>query len=107
MFRPATCSAHHLRPSRRGLHGALHGLYRFRPGVAAMASARAGRLRLPGASTAPVLPKADRSEVDGLLDRLAAVRRLTHARGADVDRGAPDPHRIGAVKVQAAIWPRR
>jgi alkylation response protein AidB-like acyl-CoA dehydrogenase len=92
----------HLKPSRRGLQGALQGLYQFRPGVAAMAlgCAQAAHDYLGEHRTR--LSKADRSEVDGLLDRLAAVRRLTHAVAADVDRGAPDSHRIGAVKVQAA-----
>jgi alkylation response protein AidB-like acyl-CoA dehydrogenase len=92
----------HLRPSRRGLRGALHGLYQFRPGVAAMALGCAQAAHDYLGEHRSRLSKADRSEVDGLLDRLAAVRRLTHAVAADVDHGTPDSHRIGAVKVQAA-----
>jgi alkylation response protein AidB-like acyl-CoA dehydrogenase len=93
----------HLRPSRRGLHGALHGLYRFRPGIAAMALGCAQAAYDYLCRHRPVLPKADRLEVEGLLDRLASVRRLTHLVAIDVDRGAPDPHRIGASKAQAAV----
>jgi alkylation response protein AidB-like acyl-CoA dehydrogenase len=93
----------HLSPSRRGLHGALHGLYRFRPGIAAMALGCAQAAYDYLHLHRPVLPKVDRLEVEGLLDRLASIRRLTHLVAIDVDRGAPDPHRIGACKAQAAV----
>jgi alkylation response protein AidB-like acyl-CoA dehydrogenase len=92
----------HLRPSRRGLRGALTGLYQFRPGIAAMALGCAQAVRDYLREHRPILPKADRSELDGLVDHLAAVRRLMYRVAADVDHGAADPHRIGAVKAQAA-----
>lgn len=92
----------HLRPTRRGLRGALHGLYQFRPGVAAMALGCAQAAYDYLREHRSRLSKADQSEVEGLLDRIAAVRRLVHAVAADVDHGTPDSHRIGAVKAQAA-----
>lgn len=92
----------HLRPSRRGIHGALHGLYRFRPGIAAMAlgcaQATCDYLR----EHRPVLPKADEARLDAVLDTIAAVRRLTYQVAIDLDHDIIDVHRIGAVKIQAA-----
>jgi hypothetical protein len=48
------------------------------------------------------LAKADHSEVDGVADRIAAVRALLHRVAADLDHDHGDPHRISAVKAQAA-----
>jgi alkylation response protein AidB-like acyl-CoA dehydrogenase len=92
----------HLPPSRRGLRGALHILYRFRPGIAAMAlgctQAACDYLR----QRRPALPKAERLRLEGLLDRVFAIRRLTYRAAADVDAGRVNVARIGGVKAQAA-----
>jgi alkylation response protein AidB-like acyl-CoA dehydrogenase len=92
----------HLRPSQRGLRGALAGLYQFRPGIAALALGCAEAARDYLGEHRPRLPKADQFQLDGLADQLAAVRRLLYKVAADVDRGNGDPHRIGAVKAAAA-----
>jgi alkylation response protein AidB-like acyl-CoA dehydrogenase len=92
----------HLRPSRRGLRGALTGLYRFRPGIAAMALGCAAAAGDYLHECRPLLPKAAQFQVDDLADRLAAVRRLTYQVAADIDHGVVDTHRIGAVKAASA-----
>lgn len=92
----------HLPPSRRGLQGALHGLYRFRPGIAAMALGCAQALCDHVAVRRPVLPKQGRLRMTDLLDRIAAVRSRTHLVAADIDHGHVDSHGIGAIKIQAA-----
>jgi alkylation response protein AidB-like acyl-CoA dehydrogenase len=92
----------HLRPSRRGLHGALAGLYRFRPGIAAMALGCAQAACDYLCLQRPNLPQQGAARLADLLDRIAAVRRLVYSVAAALDRGVVDPHRIGAVKAQAA-----
>jgi alkylation response protein AidB-like acyl-CoA dehydrogenase len=91
-----------LRPSRRGLRGALHILYRFRPGIAAMALgctlAACDYLR----QQRPLLSKVDRLRLEGLLDRVYAIRRLTYQVAVEVDAGQVNVARIGAIKAQAA-----
>lgn len=91
-----------LRPSRRGLQGALYGLYQFRPGIAALALGCAQATRDYLGMHRRRLAKADQSEVEGLADRIAAVRGLLHRVAVDMDHGRGDPHRISAVKAQAA-----
>jgi alkylation response protein AidB-like acyl-CoA dehydrogenase len=92
----------HLPPTRRGLRGAMHTLYRFRPGIAAMALGCAQALCDHVAAERPRLPKAGQSRMTDLHDRIAAVRSLMHLVATDIDHELIDSHRIGAVKVQAA-----
>lgn len=92
----------HLPPTRRGMQGALHGLYRFRPGIAAMALGCAQALCDHVAARRPSLPKSGQLRMTDLLDRIAAVRSRMHLVAADIDHGLIDSHHIGAVKVQAA-----
>ena len=91
-----------LRPSRRGLQGALYGLYRFRPGIAALALGCADATRDYLGRHRCQLAKADQFEVEGLADRIAAVRGLLHRVAVDMDHDRGDPQRISAVKAQAA-----
>lgn len=92
----------HLRPTRRGLRGALHILYRARPGIAAMALGCAQAACDYLVQHEPVTAKPDRLRLESVLDRIAATRRLIYATAADLDRGVVNTHRIGAVKVAAA-----
>jgi alkylation response protein AidB-like acyl-CoA dehydrogenase len=92
----------HLPPTRRGLRGAMQALYRFRPGIAAMALGCAQAVCDHVGARRPLLPKAGQLQMADLLDRIAAVRRTMHQVAEDIDHGLVDVHRIGAVKVQAA-----
>jgi alkylation response protein AidB-like acyl-CoA dehydrogenase len=91
-----------LRPSRRGLQGALAILYRARPGIAAMALGCAQAACDYLHEQRPTVAKAGQLRLDGLLDRMAAVRELIYRVATDIDHGVINVHRIGAVKVQAA-----
>ncbi|MDG4773649.1 acyl-CoA dehydrogenase family protein [Solwaraspora sp. WMMD792] len=92
----------HRSPSRRGLYGATYILYRFRPGIAAMAigcaQAACDYLRTHRST----LARWDRHRLDGILDRVAAVRHRTYAVAAGIDAGVVDVAGIGAVKARAA-----
>ena len=92
----------HLRPTRRGLRGALHILYRARPGIAATALGCAQAACDYLNQHERVGAERDRSRLEDVLDRIAAIRRLIYEVAADVDRGVVNTHRIGAVKVAAA-----
>lgn len=92
----------HLPPSRRGLRGALSVLYRARPGIAAMALGCAQASCDYLQQQRPTVAKSRRLRLEGLLDRIAAVRPLIYRVAADADHGVINVHRIGAVKVQAA-----
>jgi len=92
----------HLTPTRRGLRGALQALYRFRPGIAAMALGCAQAACDHVGVQRPMLPKAGQLRMSDLLDRIAAVRCTMHQVAADIDHGLVNSHRIGAVKVEAA-----
>jgi alkylation response protein AidB-like acyl-CoA dehydrogenase len=92
----------HLRPTRRGLRGALHILYRARPGIAAMALGCAQAACDYLLQHEPVTAKRDRIRLDPILDRIAATRQLVYNAAADIDRGVINAHRIGAVKAAAA-----
>jgi alkylation response protein AidB-like acyl-CoA dehydrogenase len=92
----------HRTPSRRGVYGALHALLRFRPGLAAMTLGLTQAVCDYLAEQRPVLPKSDRSRVDGLQERIDAVRAMILDVAGDIDRGVVNTHRIGAVKMRAA-----
>lgn len=92
----------HLPPTRRGLRGAMQALYRFRPGIAAMALGCAQAVCDHVGTRRPLLPRAGQLRMADLLDRIAAVRSQMHLVTADIDHGLINSHRIGAVKVQAA-----
>jgi alkylation response protein AidB-like acyl-CoA dehydrogenase len=92
----------HRPPSRRGLQGALAILYRARPGIAAMALGCAQASCDYLHQQRPRVAKGGRLRLEGLLDRIAAVRQLVYRVAADVDHGVINVHRIGAVKIQAA-----
>jgi alkylation response protein AidB-like acyl-CoA dehydrogenase len=92
----------HLPRLRRGLQGALHILYRARPGIAAMALGCAQATCDYLDEHGPREPRTARLRMDDLRDRVAAVRYLVHRVAADIDGGVVNPHRIGSVKVQAA-----
>lgn len=92
----------HLPASRRGLHGATAMLYRFRPGVGAMAvgcaQATCDYVRLHR----PALRRVGQLRLEHMLDRVAAARRLIHRVATDYHHGLVNAHRIGAAKAQAA-----
>jgi alkylation response protein AidB-like acyl-CoA dehydrogenase len=92
----------HLRPTRRGLRGALHILYRARPGIAAMALGCAQAACDYLTEHERIAAKRARLRLDHILDRIAATRLMIYGTAADVDRGVINAHRIGAVKVAAA-----
>ncbi|MEV4313254.1 acyl-CoA dehydrogenase [Actinocrispum sp. NPDC049592] len=92
----------HRPPSRRGVYGALHALLRFRPGLAAMTLGQTQAVCDYLRAHRPVLPAWDRSRVDGLEDRVSAVRQAVHEVAADIDHGVVNQHRVGAVKMRAA-----
>jgi alkylation response protein AidB-like acyl-CoA dehydrogenase len=99
---PEQILGRHRPPSRRGLFGALHVLYRGRPGIAGMslgvAQAACDHVR----RARPALPADARGRLDAIGDRIAALRRLVHAVAADLDRNVVSVPRIGAVKHRAA-----
>jgi alkylation response protein AidB-like acyl-CoA dehydrogenase len=92
----------HRPPSRRGVYGALHALLRFRPGLAAMALGQTRAVCDYLRAHRPVLSTWDRSRVDGLEERVAAVLRAILEVAGDIDHGVVNHHRIGAVKMRAA-----
>ena len=92
----------HRPPSRRGVYGALHALLRFRPGLAAMTLGQTRAVCDYLRAHRPLLSTWDKSRVDGLEDRVAAVLRATLEVARDVDHGVVNQHRIGAVKMRAA-----
>ncbi len=92
----------HRPPSRRGVYGALHALLRFRPGLAAMTLGQIRAVCDYLRAHRPVLSTWDKSRVDGLEERVAAVLRATLEVARDVDHGVVNQHRIGAVKMRAA-----
>nr|MDT0658198.1 acyl-CoA dehydrogenase [Micromonospora sp. DSM 115978] len=99
---PADLLGRHRPPSRRGLYGALYILYRYRPGIAAMAIGCAQAACDYLTAHRPSPPARDRWRLDGILDRIAAVRHQTYAVAADIDRGTVDVAGIGSVKARAA-----
>jgi alkylation response protein AidB-like acyl-CoA dehydrogenase len=92
----------HRPPSRRGVYGALHALLRFRPGLAAMTLGQTRAVCDYLRAHRPALSTWDRSRVDGLEERVAAVLRATLEVAGDIDHGVVNQHRIGAVKMRAA-----
>ncbi|WP_394619058.1 acyl-CoA dehydrogenase family protein [Lentzea sp. JNUCC 0626] len=89
-------------PSRRGVYGALHALLRFRPGLAAMTLGLTQAACDYLSEHKPVLSRWNELRVQGVFDRVAAVRRMILEVAADIDRGVVNPHRIGLVKMRAA-----
>jgi alkylation response protein AidB-like acyl-CoA dehydrogenase len=87
---------------RRGLHGALQALSKFRPGVAALALGQAQAVSDYVLEQRPSLAGDGRHRLDAMLDRTAAIRVLLHVVSADIDRGVVNLPRIGAVKARAA-----
>ncbi|WUH89474.1 acyl-CoA dehydrogenase [Streptomyces sp. NBC_00433] len=100
--RPEQVLGRHRPPSRRGLYGALHVLYRGRPGIAGMALGVTQAVCDYTAAQRPAMPASARARLDGVLDRAAALRRLVHTVAGEIDRGVVDVPRIGAVKSRAA-----
>lgn len=88
--------------SRRGLHGAQQTMLWFRPSVAALA------LGVTSAACDYVLEHrrglhgTGRARLDDLIDRAARIRELIYRAAAEIDAGAANVHRIGAVKLRAA-----
>ncbi|MYU20921.1 acyl-CoA dehydrogenase [Streptomyces sp. SID8352] len=91
-----------LKPSRRGLVGAIRTLQRFRPVLAgtALGLTRAVldhvRVRRPG------LAGAARHRLEDLQDRLAAARHRNHAVAAAIDAGTVRADRVAGIKTRAA-----
>nr|WSX72507.1 acyl-CoA dehydrogenase [Streptomyces sp. NBC_00899]WSX81424.1 acyl-CoA dehydrogenase [Streptomyces sp. NBC_00899] len=100
--RPEQVLGRHRPPSRRGLYGALHVLYRGRPGIAGMALGVTQAVCDYTAAHRPAMPASARGRLDGVLDRAAALRRLVHTVAGEIDHGVVDVPRIGAVKSRAA-----
>lgn len=91
----------HLLPSRRGLHSATRVLYRFRPGIGAMALGCAQASCDYVLLHRSALRRADQLRLEHMLDRVAAARRLIHRVAADLHRGQVNIHQVGAAKMQA------
>jgi alkylation response protein AidB-like acyl-CoA dehydrogenase len=92
----------HRPPSRRGMHAAMRTLYRARPGVGAFALGCAQALCDYVDQERPDSAGHRWRRREALLDRIAAVRSTLYRVAADLDRGAVNSHRVGAVKMGAA-----
>lgn len=92
----------HRPPSRRGMHTAMRTLYRARPGVGAFALGCAQAVCDYLDQERPVSAGHRWRRREELLDRIAAVRAALYRVAADIDRGAVNGHRVGAVKMGAA-----
>jgi alkylation response protein AidB-like acyl-CoA dehydrogenase len=92
----------HLPLLRRGINGALRALLRCRPPVAGLALGLARSALDCVCETRTALPKAACSRIDGLADRIAAVRAITYEAASDVDLGNLASVRIPVAKARAA-----
>jgi alkylation response protein AidB-like acyl-CoA dehydrogenase len=89
-------------PSRRGLRGALGAMLWFRPSVAAFALGATRAACDYVLAERPALAGADRALVDDMSDRRSRLRALLHRAAVEIDAGAPNIHRVSAVKTRAA-----
>ncbi|WP_371482677.1 acyl-CoA dehydrogenase family protein [Kitasatospora sp. NBC_00315] len=91
-----------LKPSRRGLVGAVRTLQRFRPVLAGTALGLVRAVLDHVHEQRPALGAAARLRLDDLRDRLAALRRHNYEVAVAVDAGRIRPDRIAGVKTRAA-----
>lgn len=89
-------------PSRRGMYGALESLLRARPSIAAMALGVTQAVLDYVPEHRRSLSRDEQWRMDGLSDRVAALRQLIHEVAAEVDHGTVNMYRIGAVKMRSA-----
>ncbi|MEU0051466.1 acyl-CoA dehydrogenase [Streptomyces sp. NPDC006184] len=91
-----------LKPSRRGLIGAIRTLQRFRPVLAGtivgLCRATLDHVR----EQRPALTGGARARLEDLEDRLAAVRRQNYEVAAAIDAGRVRADRVAGVKTRAA-----
>jgi alkylation response protein AidB-like acyl-CoA dehydrogenase len=88
--------------TRRGLHGARQTLLWFRPSVACLALGVTEATCDYVLEQRPRLAGDARWRLDDLIGQSMRVRRLVYETAADIDAGAANVHRIGAVKMRAA-----
>jgi alkylation response protein AidB-like acyl-CoA dehydrogenase len=91
-----------LKPSRRGLIGAIRTLQRFRPVLAGTAIGLTRAVLDHVDQERPGLAGTARLRYEELCDRLAAVRARNYAVAAAIDAGQVRPDRIAGVKTRAA-----
>ncbi|UQI46316.1 acyl-CoA dehydrogenase [Streptomyces sp. HU2014] len=91
-----------LKPSRRGLVGAIRTLQRFRPVLAGTALGLTRAVLDHVHAERPALAGAARQCLDDLQDRLDAARWHNYAIASAIDAGEVRADRIAAVKTRAA-----
>lgn len=91
-----------LKPSRRGLVGAIRTLQRFRPVLTGTAVGLSRAILDHVDQVRPGLSGAAGSRLAELRDRLAAVRRKNYEIAAAIDAGQVRPDRVAGVKARAA-----
>ncbi len=91
-----------LKPSRRGLIGAIRTLQRFRPVLAGTALGLTRAVLDHVRDERPAMTGSARLRYEELCDQLAAVRRRNYAVAAAIDAGQVRTDRIAGVKTRAA-----
>ncbi|MEU1420706.1 acyl-CoA dehydrogenase family protein [Kitasatospora sp. NPDC086009] len=91
-----------LKPSRRGLVGAIRTLQRFRPVLAGTALGLVRAVLDHVREERPGLTGTDRLRLDELVDALAALRHRNYEVAAAIDAGRTGADRIAGVKTRAA-----
>ncbi|WP_051754011.1 acyl-CoA dehydrogenase family protein [Streptomyces achromogenes] len=91
-----------LRPSRRGLVGAIRTLQRFRPVLAGTALGLTRAVLDHVRRERPALAGAARARLEDLRDRLEATRRQNYDIASAIDAGKVRSDRIAGVKTRAA-----
>ncbi|MBD0674418.1 acyl-CoA dehydrogenase family protein [Streptomyces sp. CBMA156] len=91
-----------LKPSRRGLVGAIRTLQRFRPVLAGTALGLVRAVLDHVREERPRLTGTARLRLDGLVDALAALRHRNYEVAAAIDAGEVRADRIAGVKTRAA-----
>ncbi|CCB76966.1 MULTISPECIES: acyl-CoA dehydrogenase family protein [Streptomycetaceae] len=91
-----------LKPTRRGLVGAIRTLQRFRPVLAGTAVGLARAVLDHVREQRPAPTGTARLRYEEVRDRLAAVRRRNYEVAAAIDAGSVRADRIAAVKTRAA-----
>jgi alkylation response protein AidB-like acyl-CoA dehydrogenase len=92
----------HLPPSRRGLFGATQTLLSYRPSLAAAALGVTAAVCDFVSEHEPLLAGSRREQLDDIVCRYLALRRLVFQVAATIDHGKPNVARIAAVKMRAA-----
>jgi alkylation response protein AidB-like acyl-CoA dehydrogenase len=91
-----------LKPSRRGLVGAIRTLQRFRPVLTGTAVGLTRAVLDHIRQQRPALTGTARRQLDDLQDRLAAVRQQNYEIASAIDAGKVRSDRVAGVKTRAA-----